>query len=712
MTANRSRQRRARAAPAPGAAGATRAIDHRTAVVVLGLAVLVGLAYSNSFGSGFVFDNAFIILNDPRLRAFDWANVKAIFGREYWGAAAHSGLYRPLTTLTYAFNYAVLGNADQPAGYHAVNLLLHALNAAMAFAWARRVLSDVRAAAVTAAIFAVHPLATEAVTNIIGRADLLATSFVLLALLVNESPRERLSALGTASMGAAALLGMLCKESVAVLPGLMLLADHASARPRPFSRRWPGYAAVVLAIALVLCLRPLVMTTLEDADQNATDNPIVMGDFWTGRLTAIKVLGYYLARFFWPARLSCDYSFDQIPLFSWGVSGDDRHFWLALVALAGLAAALVWGRTRHRVLFCFLGFFLVALAPVANVFFPIGTILAERLMYLPSLGLAGAVVYAARGGARVLAARYSGRASRVGAGAVVLAVAAIVALGVRTFRRNLDWRDELTLWTAASAASPNSYKVYVGRSLALVRTGASTDEVIEIAERGRAILETRQLPTRYRPLSVYHNLGLSYLTQGQERERAGQAAAARESYERADEVLTTAVAIERTLTTTTAKERAYHDLVLGMARNARAHPEEALAVLREALSLRPRDPDVYDALARAHVQQGRLEEAAISIDTAIFLGADSPPLWSLAADVYGRLSPREPALVTVDGKTLLARGHPLVRAHLLKASLELARRLIAAGEGDEARRVRDIAVGQLGAEPGAFADIFGDSHTR
>src|ERR1700689_246384 len=78
------------------------------------LAVVTFLAYSNSFHGGFVIDNRYLILSDTRIQQVSSENIDLIFQRTYWWPTVESGLYRPATTLSYLFNYAVLGNADHP----------------------------------------------------------------------------------------------------------------------------------------------------------------------------------------------------------------------------------------------------------------------------------------------------------------------------------------------------------------------------------------------------------------------------------------------------------------------------------------------------------------------------------------------------------------------------------------------------------------------
>ena len=143
----------------------------------LALALLAGLAlaaYANSFRAGFAQDNQALILEDPRLRVASSENLGLILHQTYWWPKAESGLYRPVTTLSYLLNYAILKNAASAAGYHWINLLLHVINAYLVYLLASLLLRRFWPAFFTAALWALHPVCTESVTNIVGRADELA----------------------------------------------------------------------------------------------------------------------------------------------------------------------------------------------------------------------------------------------------------------------------------------------------------------------------------------------------------------------------------------------------------------------------------------------------------------------------------------------------------------------------------------------------------
>src|SRR5215831_3949719 len=90
------------------------------------LCALVLAAYANSFGAGFAFDSRGLILDDARVHST--GKIGEIWGHTYWWPVGESGLYRPFTTVSYLFNYAVLGHGGWPGGYHVINLLLHLLN--------------------------------------------------------------------------------------------------------------------------------------------------------------------------------------------------------------------------------------------------------------------------------------------------------------------------------------------------------------------------------------------------------------------------------------------------------------------------------------------------------------------------------------------------------------------------------------------------------
>ena len=205
------------------------------AAVAAGLCVLILLAWSNSFGGGFVFDNKDLILKDPRVHEVTSANIGLILNHSYWWTGSESGLYRPVTTFSYLFNYAILGNGEHPAGYHWTNLLLHSLNVLLVYLLALRLLRKMWPAMFIAASWAVHPVLTESVTNIIGRADLLAGLALLSGLLMYLKSTESFGwhkVAWLAGLTAVTTMGVFSKESAVAILGVLVLYELTQWRER------------------------------------------------------------------------------------------------------------------------------------------------------------------------------------------------------------------------------------------------------------------------------------------------------------------------------------------------------------------------------------------------------------------------------------------------------------------------------------------------
>src|ERR1022692_2286921 len=96
------------------------------AAVALCLITLLG--FSNSFAIGFAKDNQVLLLGDPRIQKVSAENISLILRHTYWWPNGEAGIYRPFTTLSWLFNYAILGEGANPAGYHWFNLFLHTAN--------------------------------------------------------------------------------------------------------------------------------------------------------------------------------------------------------------------------------------------------------------------------------------------------------------------------------------------------------------------------------------------------------------------------------------------------------------------------------------------------------------------------------------------------------------------------------------------------------
>ncbi len=460
------------------------------------VALAAGVPYLNALRCGFVYDDEAQILENPHVAAdAPWWRALA---RPLWPEPNEAGLYRPVTALTFRLQRTPQSARppaaaaeqrvspddrhalrDDPRAFHAVNVALHAGVCLLAFAILRRLWGERRGLALAAALtFAVHPVHTEAVTGIVGRAELLAAAWGLAgyALWLRATRRSPVPRGGA---GIATWLGLtLCfavaagsKESA--VGWILLLGAHrlgafgdarsyaavAGAGGGILRRGLLADGSVALGFALYVAARVAVLGTVFGLGTvTAIDNPIYAADGLTRILTAGHVLARDVGLILWPARLSADYSFDVIrpvsQLFSLSA--------LFLIALlAGVVAAI---RHRSAVTAATWGLllFVALILPVSNLLFPIGTIMGERLLYLPSLGLLVAALYPAHH----LMTRIGTRR-----GSVILLVLLLVALSARTWARNEDWRSNRTLFGAAVRVSPRSVKARANLGTTLVREG-------------------------------------------------------------------------------------------------------------------------------------------------------------------------------------------------------------------------------------------------
>jgi tetratricopeptide (TPR) repeat protein len=561
----------------------------------LALGLLTLLAFSNSFSTGFALDNH-LLLSDTRIQAATSSNIALIVGHTYWWPNGESGLYRPLTTLSYLLNYAILGNTNHPAGYHWINLSLHITNVLLLYALLVRLIGALRMAFFIALLWAVHPVLTESVTNIVGRADLLAALAVLSGFFLYLKSAETTGARRAASLGGlavATVFGVFSKESAVVLPAVIVIYELACGKR--WRRMLAGCVATLVPIGIMLWQRGVVLASSLPAEYPFLDNPIAGAGFWVGRLTAVKVLARYLGLALWPVRLSSDYSYSEIPLVR-GSLGD----WVCWLAVAGalVLTAILW--KRSRLAFFLAGFAFLNLLPASNLLFPIGTIMAERLLYLPLAGLVAAAV---------LAIDTRSRAFPIGV--------AVIATGfaVRTWMRNSDWTDDKTMAMATVQTSPGSFKVHQLLAATLL-SEREIDRAVAEADRSVAILAP--LPDALNSPRTWNLAAMCHRAKGEYDETVRLAsraiaidAASRAEYDRRHGIKSPVPASSADGYRTLAS--AY--LHLGKA-------PEAQAAGLQAQAIDPANSDAYEEIAGAYFAQGKGEEAAIALAEGMLLAND------------------------------------------------------------------------------------------
>ena len=652
-----------------------------------GLVALAVAAYAGSFGLGLAQDSKVIVAQDSRIREVTAENIKLILTRNYWWPKTGDGLYRPVTTLSLLFNSAVLGNGANPPGYHAVNFLLHAINVWLVFELALLLFRRAAPAFFAAALWAVHPIGTEAVTSIVGRADLLAAMAVLGGLLLYartewfEGSRRYWAA---AALFAIATAGVFSKESAAVLLGLMLLWDLSFAEGKPrLLTRWPAYAAVLASLLLLAWARHAVLGPLPVPQPVYVDNPILGADFFTARLTAIKVIGLDLWLLLFPLGLSSDRSYNQVPLSAWS----DPWAWIALLVVVAILALAFVRYRRDRLTFWLAGFFAIALLPTANLLFPIGALMAERFLYLPSVAFAIALV-------ALLGRLKNGRYT-----ATVVTILAVLYVG-RTFARNAAWNNDLTLASADVQTTPESFRLHDMLAKALFEQDArrNIDRSIAEEEKSWAILAPLA-PSRSSEFPPTF-LGIYYAAKADL-----DPANSRAWYEKSLAVLEKAREVSR------AAEKAYDDFqrARGALPTQRAgfqqlyfnlanaclnlgRYQEAIDALRYGKGLNPAALEAYDGLQVAYAGTANFRMAAVSLEEKAQVDGFQPATVAAIRDVYRKIPDGACAFVQQGTAGQLNMNCPVVKADLCLACSDLAQAYTEARQPAQSQALRDAAV--------------------
>jgi hypothetical protein len=342
------------------------------------IAVLILIAYSNTFTADFHFDDHPSIVENQALKRFTWENFLGMF----------SGT-RPIVNLSLFFNYQV--NGLNVVGWHIFNISFHILNTFFVYLLILRTLSlpslnvryDARAARMAlfgALLFGLHPIQTESVTYIISRTELLATFFYLATFLLFIKGARTNKFIYYIACFFTALLAVESKEWAVTLPAMLFLYDYlflSDGTLKPVLTRWKAYILVALPWGLVAYV--LMTTKLSGAGFGITGERSITPV--TYLLTSVNVLWTYIRILFLPINQNLDYSYPiaktlfELP---------------TILSFAGhcfvvIAAFLFYLKKRWTLIPFGIAWFYITISPTQS-FVPILDVIFEHRVYLPSIG--------------------------------------------------------------------------------------------------------------------------------------------------------------------------------------------------------------------------------------------------------------------------------------------------------------------------------------
>ncbi|MEI6575453.1 MAG: hypothetical protein WCO63_04670 [Bacteroidota bacterium] len=366
------------------------------------------------------------------------------------------GRYRPLSLVSFALEHEAFGK--NPGVSHFFNVLFYALTGMLLFALMRKFAKSQPLERSWASslpflailLFLAHPVHTEVVANIKGRDEIFALLGSLGALWFAMRYLEKRKFSALVSVFLCFFLALLSKENailwLVLLPLTLWFFSEA---------RFEAYVKVllpmVLATLIFLVIRILVLKGFSSTPSTELlDNPYLYANTSKKFATIFYTLLLYLKLLFYPHPLSWDYYPFQITLHNFG----DRPVWTSMLIYVVLVLLALWGFRNKRVYSFSIFFYLIGISLATNVFFGIGTFMAERFLYLSSLGFVILIAWLATTRLPVIFTKPK-LGQQIANGLIVVI---LLLFTVKTIARNSAWKDDYTLYTTDVETSANSAK--------------------------------------------------------------------------------------------------------------------------------------------------------------------------------------------------------------------------------------------------------------
>jgi tetratricopeptide (TPR) repeat protein len=395
----------------------------------LGAILLVTfIAYSSSLNNSFVnWDDDSNIVNNPYVQNFD---VVKIFSETY------SNAYRPLTFLTFSAIYQAAGANAQP--YHILSLLFHLFNVVLVFQIFKMLLAQYKEreaemmSLIIAGLFAIHPMAVEAVSWASALNDVMYVSFFLGGVWMYLKERKAIW------IYLLFVLSLFTKPSAIVFPFVLLLIDWY--RSGKLERKdWISKLPLVGIAVIFAVVSVLARNNSEEVSELATTY-----SFLDRILFAFYSFGFYAAKLFAPLNLSAIHYFPE----KTGGTLPTLYYLAPILSILVVAALFVMKKHRQALIFG-IGFYVLNLILVSQII-PFGrAVVAERYAYLPYLGLFFLIAY----GYSLLSKNFKTYANYglIGVG---------LLLALMTYNRSMVWKDGMSLFTDIIDHYPNSAMSY------------------------------------------------------------------------------------------------------------------------------------------------------------------------------------------------------------------------------------------------------------
>ena len=550
------------------------------AVIIIAAAGVI--VYINSIDNPFIWDDHVMIKSNPNIRHL--SGVVDIFTRDS-GYNIKGGpfvLYRPAQMISYMTDYRLY--RLNPRGYHVTNIILHIAMALGVFWLINLLFKDVLLSFGAALLFAVHPVHTEAVTYISGRADILAGLFMIISFISYIKYKTSKNIFYYAMMLALYILALFSKEYAVILPALFIMYCLVFKKEIRLKTIAPLFIIAFLFIALRLGVTGFLR-----------ENIPAVGAFWQRMPGFFVSITGYIRLLLWPVNLHMEYG---NRLFSFS----DPKAIAGVILLAAMVIFCILRRKSAAIVFS-VSFFILAILPFSNIY-PVNAYMAEHWLYLPSIGYFLLIVYALRSLSKIKGLTINAAGFFIG---LVLVYASF------TVSQNLHWKYPVNFYERTLTYAPDSVRLYNNLGSVYYEKGKFEEAVTAY----KKALELN--PSYY---VAYNSLGAVYSAE----KRCVDAVAC---YRKAIEL-------------NPAYANAYYNL--GIVYSVTGDKDASVEAYRKAIELYPDYIEAYKNLGDIFVAMSRMDEAARVYERVLKVDPSLADVSNALGNIYSRMGKRDKAI--------------------------------------------------------------------
>jgi len=433
-------------------------------IIFIIITVLCFVLYGNSLKNDYALDDTLVFTGNSFTKAgfkglhdiFSYDSFTGFFGKDKNLVAG--GRYRPLSLASFAVEVEFFG--QRPSISHFINILLYIFTCILLFILLQKLFPNeqkrwyLTIPFIATILFLIHPVHTEVVANIKGRDEMMtligALGSFILAITIIEEKNILVKYVMLLGSAISFFLALLSKENaitfIAIIPCSLYIFSKGN-----FKQIFVSISPLLFASALFLYIRHRILgDTMSSQITELMNNPFVYATTSQKFATIFYTLGIYIKLLIWPNPLTFDYYPFHIPIVNWS----NPLAFLSLLFYMSLTVYMFWGIYKKQ----FHGFsaliYLASLSIVSNLFFPIGTFMNERFIFIPSIGFAVLLAYLAIQKLPLLLKNE--RNYFIGLSIIVLPI--LLLSSYKVIDRNKAWKDDYTLFTTDVLVSGNSAK--------------------------------------------------------------------------------------------------------------------------------------------------------------------------------------------------------------------------------------------------------------